>query len=145
MNRIVVGVDGSDGARAALRWAIREAHLRGVAVEALCVWSFPVPIGFPYAEMQGMAAEDFQKRAKATLAVEVDKALADEGLDVEVTQRTAMSHPVVALREAAANADLLVVGTRGRGGFTGLLLGSTSRECAQHAPCPVVIVPTPDS
>jgi nucleotide-binding universal stress UspA family protein len=142
MNRIVVGVDGSDGARAALRWAIREAHLRGATVDALCVWSFPVPIGLPYAEMQSLAVEDFQQRATATLAVEVDKALAEEGLDVEVTQRVAMSHPVVALREAAQHADLLVVGTRGRGGFTGLLLGSTSRECAQHSPCPVVIVPT---
>ena len=141
MNRIVVGVDGSEGARAALRWAIREAELRGAAVEALCVWSFPVPVGLPYAEMQGMAIEDFGQRATATLAVEVDKALAEEGLDVEVTQRVIMSHPVVALREAAQHAELLVVGTRGRGGFAGLLLGSTSRECAQHAPCPVVIVP----
>jgi nucleotide-binding universal stress UspA family protein len=92
--------------------------------------------------MQGMAAEDFQQRATATLAVEVDKALAEEGLDVPVKQRVVMSHAVIALRQAAENADLLVVGTRGRGGFTGLLLGSTSRECAQHAPCPVVIVPT---
>ena len=145
MNRVVVGVDGSDGARAALRWAIKEAHLRGATVEALCVWSFPVPTGLPYAEIQGIAAEDFQQRAQATLAVEVDKALAEEGLDVPVTQRVLMSHPVVALREAAEDADLLVVGTRGRGGFAGLLLGSTSRECAQHAPCPVVIVPTPES
>ena len=143
MRYIVVGVDGSDGGRAALRWALREAHLRGCSLEAVCVWSFPVPIGLPYAEMQGVATIDFQQRAESMLATEVDKALADEGVEVDVTRRAVMSHPVMALRQAAEHADLLVVGTRGRGGFTGLLLGSTSRECAQHAPCPVVIVPTP--
>jgi nucleotide-binding universal stress UspA family protein len=145
MRHIVVGVDGSDGARSALRWALREAHLRGCSVEAVSVWAYPVPIGYPYAEMQGMATIDFQQRAEAMLATEVDKALAEEGVDVTVTQRVLMSHPVLALRQAAESADLLVVGTRGRGGFTGLLLGSTSRECAQHAPCPVVVVPTPAS
>jgi nucleotide-binding universal stress UspA family protein len=121
---------------------VREAHLRGAQVEAVCAWSFPVPIGFPYAEIQGMASVDFQARATATLATAIDKALADEGVDVPVDARVVMSHPVPALTRAAEAADLLVVGTRGRGGIAGLLLGSVSRGCAEQAPCPVVIVPT---
>jgi nucleotide-binding universal stress UspA family protein len=143
MRQIVVGVDGSEGGRAALRWAVREAHLRGCPLEAVSVWSFPVAAGFPYAEMQGLSSVDLRQRTESMLATEVDKALADEGVEADVSQRVVMSHPVTALRQAAEHADLLVVGTRGRGGFSGLLLGSTSRECAHHAPCPVVIVPTP--
>lgn len=141
MTGIVVGVDGSEGARAALNWAVREAELRGITLDAVCAWSFPIPVGFPYAEMQGMAAEDLQQRAEALLAIEVDKALAETGLDVTVARHARMGHPTQILQEAAKDADLLVVGMRGRGGFVGLLLGSTSRTCAEHARCPVVIVP----
>jgi nucleotide-binding universal stress UspA family protein len=141
MHRIVVGVDESDGAQAALRWAVREAHLRGVTLAAVSAWSFPVPLGFPYAEIQGVASVDFHARAEATLATAVEKALADEGVHVPVESRVVMSHPVAALTKAAEGADLLVVGARGRGGFAGLLLGSVSRACAEHATCPVVIVP----
>jgi nucleotide-binding universal stress UspA family protein len=139
---IVVGVDGSDGAHAALRWAVCEAYLRGAKVEAVCAWSFPVPIGFPYAELQGMASVDLHARAEATVATAIEKALADEGVEVLVQSRVVMSHPVPALLGAAEAADLLVVGTRGRGGLAGVVLGSVSRQCAEHAPCPVVIVPT---
>ena len=145
MNHIVVGVDGSDGARAALRWAIREAALRAVPVHAVWAWTYPVPIGFPYAEMQTMATVDFQQRAEASLAVEIDKAQAEEGLTVEVKGHAVLAQPAEALLRASEDAALLVVGTRGRGGFAGVLLGSVSRQCAEHASCPIVIVPTPHS
>jgi nucleotide-binding universal stress UspA family protein len=139
--RIVVGVDGSGGAAAALRWALGEARLRDASVEALCVWHFPIPVGLPYADAQVMASVDLETAARSTLAVEVDKATADDDLPPAVEQRVIFGNAAEQLLEAAKGADLLVVGSRGRGGFAGLLLGSVSRACAEHASCPVVIVP----
>lgn len=140
--RIVVGVDGSDGAIAALQWAVAEAALRGASVEAVHAWEYPF-----VADVTGMAAYpvgrgDLEEVARQTLDRAVETAgPAPEGVAVE----RVLAHGGAAgvLVDAARGADLLVVGTRGHGGFTGLLLGSVSQQCAHHAPCPVVVVPEP--
>lgn len=137
--RVVVGVDGSDGSRAALGWALNEARLRGASVEALHAWQYPYVnvTGFPVPEMDLTAFAESARRA-------LDEALDEQDCTgVEVTPRVRMAGAAHALLEAADGAELLVVGSRGRGGFAGLLLGSVSQHCAHHATCPVVIVPSP--
>jgi nucleotide-binding universal stress UspA family protein len=142
---VLVGVDGSSGSRAALRWAIGEARLRGVRVTAICVHERPWSAGAagPYG---GMVVADMRatlaEQAQALLRDEVCAALASED-GVPVTQVVAEGPAAKALLNAAQDADLLVVGSRGRGGFAGLLLGSVGQQCAHHARCPVVIVPNP--
>lgn len=135
--RIVVGVDGSDHAARALRWALDEAVIRGATVQAVHAWQYPDAgvTGFPVPEgaMEGIA-----QSAQEILDHAIDGQMAD-GVDVE---RCLVLGPAAhALLDAAKGADLLVIGSRGRGGFAGLLLGSVSQQCAHHAPCPVVIVP----
>lgn len=140
--RIVVGVDGSDGGVAALKWALHEAALRGASVDAVHAWEYPY-----VADVTGMAAYpvgrgDLEHVARQTLDRAVEKAgPAPDGVPVA----RVLGHGGAAgvLLDAAKGADLLVVGTRGHGGFAGLLLGSVSQQCAHHAPCPVVVVPLP--
>lgn len=139
---IVVGVDGSPGARTALEWAAAEARLRGSRLRAVQAWHLPAaaygsggfvpPVGINW-------EDDLEQAARAGLA----KALDDAGglLDgIEVERHVDEGSAAAVLSEAAADADLLVVGSRGLGGFKELLLGSVGHQCAQHAPCPVVIV-----
>lgn len=139
VNKIVVGVDGSDASRAALRWAYAEATLRRCPLEVLTIWHYPVTSSLP-AFGAVPPPEDLTGEAEATLRA----ILQDEGVtttkDVPVTATIAEGTAAAALLEAAQLADLLVVGSRGRGGFTGLLLGSVSHQCTVHAPCPVVVV-----
>ncbi|MBO0893152.1 MAG: universal stress protein [Acidimicrobiales bacterium] len=132
--RIVVGVDGSAGSRAALEFAIKEASLRGARVDAVISWHIPVMA------MEAGVASNFDPEGWARSTLEDELAAVPAG-DVHVEGRVARGHPSVALLEAASGADLLVVGTRGRGGFAGLLLGSVSQHCVANAPCPVVVVP----
>ncbi|OAI55336.1 hypothetical protein AYO48_03820 [Gaiella sp. SCGC AG-212-M14] len=138
---IVVGIDGSNGSSEALRWAIAEARLRSVPVRAVHAWSYSQPlvpsfVGYPYsAESFGNAIDD---RWQAQQRLE--RATSELGDDHEI-ERVVVEGPAgQALIDAVGEADVLVVGTRGHGGFTNLLLGSVSQQCAQHAPCPVVIV-----
>jgi nucleotide-binding universal stress UspA family protein len=135
MAEIIVGVDGSPNSLAALRWAHREAALRGDDLVALFAWGFVPPghAGDGHTFDTGYGAEE----ADAALASAVADAL-DEGTDVDL--RTVCDVPVRALRAAAAGADLLVVGARGAGGFRGLLVGSVSGQCLHHAPGPLAIV-----
>jgi len=140
--RIVVGVDGSDGSVEALRWALEEARLRGAAVDAIHTWHYPYAA---YTEITGMAAGVISGEDLAELGREVvDRSLelagaGSSGVDVNpiVTQGAAAA----VLIDAAQGADLLVVGSRGHGGFTGILLGSVSQHAVHHATCPVVVVP----
>lgn len=139
MERIVVGVDGSEAARDALRWAVAEARLRGARLQVVHAWQFPYVGPTPFGGMV-INEGDLETSAQAELdhAVEgVDLTGMAEPAELVVVNRT----PATALVEAAQGADLLVVGTRGRGGFAGLLLGSVSQQVAHHAPCPVVIIP----
>ncbi len=140
MERIVVGVDDSDGSRRALEWAIREAKVRGAHVAAVHVWHFPyVPTG-PFVPAPVPGSDAIEAEARHVLDRSVDSVDASD-LEQPVERVSVCDGAVKGLLDAAKDADLLVVGSRGRGGFTGLLLGSVSQEVAHHAPCPVVIVP----
>lgn len=139
MGKIVVGVDGSSGSREALRWAFAEATLRNDALEVVIVWQYPITASLPtFGAMS--TPEDFNTDARTTLLA----ILAEEGITAEapipVSTLVAEGNPARALLDAADAADLLVVGSRGHGGFTGVLVGSISQQCVHHAKCPVVVV-----
>jgi nucleotide-binding universal stress UspA family protein len=141
--RIVVGVDGSDGARVAVRWAAAEAARRNGRLELVSAWHFPASSGtFAIAYAVDELVKDLTRAAERQLGEAAADARAIAP-DVIVETHVAEAQPATALLEAAAGADLLVIGSRGLGGFRGLLLGSVSQQCAHHATCPVVIVPTP--
>jgi nucleotide-binding universal stress UspA family protein len=135
MFQIVVGIDGSDRSAAALRWAVEEARLRNGAVVALCAWEFPHALN--PVTMFTIEADPF--RADAESALDRVIAAAKPG-DVTVTREVVEGSAAICLVEASEDADLLVVGSRGRGGFAGLLLGSVSQHVTAHARCPVVVV-----
>jgi len=137
MERIVVGVDGSQPAREALRWAIDEARRRNATVEAVYAWHQPFAAGYV---MEGeIDLGRYEEDAQRVLDEAVD-AMTDHA-DVDVERKLVAGSAAGALVHEAKGATLLVVGSRGRGGFSGLLLGSVSQQAAHHAPCPVVIIP----
>ena len=132
--RIVVGVDGSPVSIQALEWAVRQAGLTGAVVDAVCAWQFPVSYGWA-------VTDDTDYGALAAEALE--KAIAEaRHLDesVELRGHVIEQNAAQALLDASHGADLLVVGSRGHGGFTGSLLGSVSNHCVHHATCPVVVI-----
>jgi nucleotide-binding universal stress UspA family protein len=136
---IVVGIDGSEESKRAFRFALEEAQIRGTGVRAVAAWHVPTIAyaGGGYAPSvdlsEGMEA-DTRRRLKEVVAKEENP-----GVEVETAVRQGQAAEV--LLEEAKGADLLVVGSRGRGGFRGLLLGSVSQQCAQHSPCPITILP----
>ena len=137
---IVVGVDGSSSSQAALRWALRQAQLEGAPVEAVAAWTYP-PLSGWGPTVPGPEIEEAARRALAeTVTQEEDTARPA----VPVRQLAECGHPAEVLLRAARGAHLLVVGSRGLGGFSGTLLGSVSRHCAEHASCPVVVVRSAD-
>ncbi len=135
-DRIIVGVDGSAGSERALRWAVDEGRFRGAEVHAVMAWGLldqhPTPDGQQFNPRYG------EDDATATLQTYVAAALGDRAAGVEL--RAVNDLPTRALLDAARDADLLVVGSRGLGGFRGLLLGSVSRRCANLASTPLVVV-----
>jgi nucleotide-binding universal stress UspA family protein len=140
MSTIVVGVDGSKGGVEALKFAIEEARARGAEVKVVAAWEVP-----PSAYGTGMVsipvdANSFKKIAQDALDKSLEEAAASI-IGVSVTPLLHQGHPANVLVAEAHGADLLVVGSRGLGGFKGLLLGSVSQQCAHHATCPVAIVP----
>lgn len=138
--RIVVGVDGSGPAEAALRWAAEQAGLTGARIDAVIAWEYPL---FSVGEVL-LPPHDPESMAARSLTAAVDGALGpDRACDVR--QRVVAGHPARVLIELARGARLLVVGSRGRGGFAAALLGSVAQYCVQHAPCPVVVVRGPES
>lgn len=154
MGTIVVGVDGSAGSDAALRWALEEAGLRGSRVRVVHAYQSPelsyVEAGFGAGGVMGARA--FDENAEAVhRAVETEagelientlrRVRPDAGESLEIEAAAIAGSAAQTLIESARGAELLVVGSRGRGGFSGLLLGSVSQQCAQHPPCPVVILP----
>jgi nucleotide-binding universal stress UspA family protein len=140
--RLVVGVDGSESATSAVRWAAREANLRGAKLELVSVWEVSVSsvgYGLGFAEISGEMLKGLEQNAEEILATAAE--VAREGSpEIEIETRTVEGHAADVLVRAARDADLLVVGSRGMGGFRELLLGSVSQQCAHHATCPVVIV-----
>ncbi len=137
---VVVGVDGSEGSRCALRWAATEAAARGDALELVHVWDRPqayAPLGLGAYPIDPEPILEAATRLLDGLVAEARSLV--PGLEVE--GELVEGAPAQALLEAARAADLLVVGSRGLGGFRSLLLGSVSQQVVQHAPCPIVIVP----
>jgi nucleotide-binding universal stress UspA family protein len=137
MKRMVVGVDGSDHAKRALRWAVDEARMSGAELVVAHVAGRPRSSATVLAP-PGPTTEEL---AELGLELVVDEALAevDTG-ELEVERVSRPGHVAEVLCELAGGADLLVVGARGLGGFRGLLLGSVTQQVVAHAPCPVVVV-----
>jgi nucleotide-binding universal stress UspA family protein len=140
--RIVAGVDGSPASEAALNWAIDQARLTGASVDAVIAWHYPAPMaGFGTAPIGIYDPSPFRELAERTVAGAISRAGPDG--DVKVRAQVAEGNAASVLLAAAQDADLLVVGSRGRGGFTGLLLGSVSQHCVHYATCPVVVIRPP--
>jgi nucleotide-binding universal stress UspA family protein len=134
----VVGVDGSPQGAAALRWAVDEARLRQATLEVVHAWLFPVVGDVPGAAMDTLA-RDLERAAGELLDHVVDEVAGTDPGD-KLDRRVVEGGAAAVLVDAAAGADLLVVGSRGRGGFAGLLLGSVAQQCLHRAPCPVGVV-----
>ncbi|MGW5398034.1 universal stress protein [Streptomyces sp. NPDC003952] len=135
--RVVVGVDGSPASYEALRWGLRYARLIAGTVDAVAAYNVP-DAAVDWSAPAG-SAEVNEAEARQALSDEVQKAHLLDG-DVPIDRHVVWGNAAEALIEASAGAELLVVGSRGLGAFTGLVLGSVSRRCASHAACPVVIV-----
>jgi nucleotide-binding universal stress UspA family protein len=137
--QVVVGVDGSAEADAALAFAVAEARLRGLPLRVVCAWE---PSGSAYAgEAFAVTADAFvagERHAQEVVRAALERVPHEE---VEVEAVSVEGNAATVLVEQAAEAEILVVGTRGRGATRRLVLGSVSFEVAHHAPCPVTVVP----
>jgi nucleotide-binding universal stress UspA family protein len=144
MDGIIVGVDGSHGAHGALEWAMQEAAARHVPLTVIAVHQVAAS-GWIVAPSFLPADELTMEHARQVAEEAVAKAAAQLGgsRPVPVTIRVVTGLPAQELIEASRDADLLVVGSRGGGGFARLMLGSVSDQVMHHAHCPVVVVPGP--
>jgi nucleotide-binding universal stress UspA family protein len=136
IGRIVVGVDGSDGGHEALLWAAEEALRSGAQLLVVHGWTYP------YAGLRSAASEPRDEMRVDAMRVLEAATLTVKDVAPTVKAQAIISEeaPAKAILEAAASADLVVVGSRGRGGFASLLLGSVSRTVLQHSPCPVAVI-----
>ena len=138
--RIVVGVDGSPISKLALRWAITQARLTGATIDAVLAWQYPAALtGYTWtaAVVDTEPAWDVEAEKELTEAI---SETAGQDPDVVINPVVVEGWPAEVLLNAAEGADLLVVGSRGRGGFSSVLLGSVSQNCAHHATCPLLII-----
>lgn len=133
--RIVVGVDGSEPSKKALRWAVQQAELVGGCVDAVAAWEYQDA----YVWLADANRVRFDDETSAMLTKTIDEVLGSEPA-VEVRPQVRHGDPATMLLEVADGATLLVVGSRGHGAFVGALLGSVSLRCVHHANCPVVVV-----
>jgi nucleotide-binding universal stress UspA family protein len=138
MSTVIVGVDGSEGARAALRFAVAEAARREAKLRVICAWEVVTAISASV--VPPVALVDFEKGAERIVTEAVAEA-AELDPGVECEGEAVHGQAARVLLDAADADDVIVVGTRGHGGFVGLLIGSVSQQVSHHAPCPVVIVP----
>jgi nucleotide-binding universal stress UspA family protein len=138
--RIVVGVDGSGGSRRALEWAVDEARLTGAEVDVVHAWHLPYVGAQPYT-LTMVATDEMEDAARRVLDHGVE-GVDSRGLALPLEPILVEGGASHWLLESAKGADLVVVGSRGRGGFSGLLLGSVSQQLMHHAGCPVVVVPS---
>lgn len=136
---IVVGVDGSEDAATALRWAKRQAELTDGTLDVVTAWMFPVFLDYAPADPANL---DFGKFAAQSLKENVNEVFGPGGPGPTDRVRTSVvqGHAAQVLVDKSSGADLLVVGCRGYGGFTGALLGSVSTYCVHHANCPVTVI-----
>lgn len=151
MSTIVVGVDGSDESKRALRWAVEEAAFRRADLKVVHAYNYRPPMrAFTIPEdmsaeqmrhhQEGLQREAAQVVQHAEAFVEgVVSDVDHEGVEVQ-TLALQDRHPAEALVEQSEDADMLVVGSRGLGGFAGLVVGSVSQHCLHHAKCPVTVI-----
>ena len=133
--RVVVGVDGSEHSQRALRWGARLAAVFAARLDAVAAWEFPQTYGWAWVPPEWNPAQDMAKVLDDTVrAVFGDQP--PEGLRQQVREGGAAR----VLLDASEGAVMLVVGSRGHGGFAGLLLGSVSANVAEHASCPVLVI-----
>jgi nucleotide-binding universal stress UspA family protein len=144
MPGIIVGIDGSDHSTLALEWAMKEAGIRHAPLTVIIV--HPVIAGFSGRPVAYPTDESLLDQARTSAREEVDKTLARlaGGGPETVTVEAVSGFPSEVLIDASRDADILVVGSRGSGGFGRLLLGSVSSQVAHHAHCPVVVIPAED-
>lgn len=137
MGAIVVGVDDSAGAKEALRFALEEARVRRVGLRAVHALG---SLGSYY--LTAVDVGVVHRAAEEMIENAIREVPSEDG-SAEIERGVVEGAPATVLVEESRGADLLVVGSRGHGGFVGLLLGSVSQQCAHHAECPVVIVRAP--
>lgn len=156
MGTIVVGIDGSEAGDAALSWALAEARLRRAELRVVHAYQTPhasiteaglgaaggMPVPAVFTEDREQVRRAAETQAQNLIEEAIGRAGADvDGLEIE---RAAVEGPAgKSLIASARGADMLVVGSRGHGTLHALVLGSVSRQCAEHPPCPVVITPRP--
>jgi nucleotide-binding universal stress UspA family protein len=136
---VVAGVDGSDESVAALKWAAAYAAATGARLRAVLAWHYPAAVG---PAPVGVAPAAVSDEVRASMAEALAKAIAAGAPGADVEQQIGYGHPAEVLIGQSQEADLLVVGNRGHGKFTGMLVGSVSIHCVTHAYCPVVVVRT---
>lgn len=135
--RVVVGVDRSDASRVAVDVAVDQARLRDATLEVVHAWMPTVPMELP----DWALVERHREDDEADHAAFMTTLVTNLPQDLPIEWRLEEGPAAATLLERAEGADLLVVGTRGHGGFSGLLLGSTSHQVVTHAHCPVLVVP----
>jgi nucleotide-binding universal stress UspA family protein len=133
---VVVGIDGSASSKQALAWALRYADTAGLPVTAVLAWEIPANYG---TAAMVLPAAEFAEGAQRELKQVVDE-VAVAYPQVRVEKRIVEGHPAKVLLKEAEHAQLLVVGSRGHGGFVGAILGSVSHYCVTHAHCPVLVL-----
>ncbi len=139
--RIVVGIDGSDGGQEALRWAYEQATLRDADLEVVVAWDFVAKWAVGYNPEWPEDRDHLEHDAITVADKAVSQLLDGRPKPPWLTVVAVQGMPAYVLTERARGADLLVVGSRGRGGFAKLLLGSVSNACVHHASCPIVVIP----
>ncbi len=132
---VVVGIDGSEESGRALRWGAEYVHHRGGIVHAICVWAQPVQLGYRLPTSD----RELEEHGQAMLDSAVTTAR-QEFPDVQLKQRLIRGHVVDELIEFSKQADLMVLGNKGHGAFTGMLVGSVAMKVVHHATCPVLVV-----
>ncbi|WP_127508567.1 universal stress protein [Actinoplanes solisilvae] len=137
---IVVGVDGSEGGRRALEWAVREAGERGSAVQAVTAWSWD---GMEFGPVLATNPEQARERATRLLDAEIKALLPKYGSHIPVAAEVIEGAPAEVLGACSRTADLLVLGSHGHGSVRHTVLGSVSEKVVRKATCPVVVIPVP--
>jgi nucleotide-binding universal stress UspA family protein len=137
---VVVGVDGSAASAAAMAWAARYATALGATLRVVLAWHYPAPVG---PAPTGVAPESVNQEVEQSRYEILDKAVATafgDSPSVPIERKAVYGHPAQVLIDESKDADLLVVGNRGHGGFSGMMLGSVSTHCVTHAYCPVTVI-----
>jgi nucleotide-binding universal stress UspA family protein len=140
MVRIVVGVDGSAQSKQALRWALGEARLQGASLRIVYTWKIPIYVVEGLAPVEAIPDPTALSEAAQRRLDSIVYEITGGATDVPIEQVVVEGKAAEILVDESKGASLLVVGSRGHGGFAGLLLGSVSQQCATHASCPVVII-----